>query len=38
MAREDANTVDAFERALVEVPEVRHADRCSATRTTSSES
>jgi DNA-binding Lrp family transcriptional regulator len=27
MAREDANTIDAFERALVEVPGVRHAER-----------
>jgi DNA-binding Lrp family transcriptional regulator len=27
MAREDAETVEAFERALVEVPEVRHAER-----------
>jgi DNA-binding Lrp family transcriptional regulator len=27
MACEDAKMVDAFERALVEVPEVRHAER-----------
>jgi DNA-binding Lrp family transcriptional regulator len=27
MAREDANTIGAFERALVEVPEIRHAER-----------
>ena len=45
MEREDAKTIDAFERALVEVPEVRHAERLfgepdsrSACRTTSFES
>jgi DNA-binding Lrp family transcriptional regulator len=27
MEREDANTISAFERALIEVPEVRHAER-----------